>query len=145
MYGRFNWEHFWIFIHFFILLQKHAWHITAMYLIYLQLLNLTKKPSYNTQQMQYIYSIICIKHWCIVSSIDTQSTYIWYRQGTADFHGGWSPQVSWLDDLCPEGDQHAPPVGHTLPQPVVQVLVLVKQTVLTCGPIKIHPAWTIGG
>lgn len=59
--------------------------------------------------------------------------------GAYDF--GWSG----VQDLHSDGEQETGSEGHAFSQTLIQVLVLVHQSVLTGGTVHVDPSWPQGG
>ena len=54
-------------------------------------------------------------------------------------------RVDTLRYLCLDGYQDATPVGHPLPQPLVQCGVLVHEAVVPRGAVQVHKGGPEGG
>lgn len=61
------------------------------------------------------------------------------------FGGAHDLRRGGVQDLHRHGEQETGPEGHALPETLVQVLVLVHQSVLACRAVHIDPGWPHGG
>lgn len=52
--------------------------------------------------------------------------------------------VRGVQDLHSQSQHEAGTEGHTLPQALIQVLVLVQQCVVACRAVHVYPGWTEG-
>lgn len=75
------------------------------------------------------------------------SSHLWDVGDRLHLNLGGTDDLRWsgIQNLHSNGNEETRSERHTFPKPLVQVLVLVHQRVLTSGAVHVDPGWTQGG
>lgn len=75
------------------------------------------------------------------------SSHLWDVGHSLHLHvsGAYDVRGSGVQDLHSDGEQETSSEGHAFSKTLIQVLVLVHQSVLTGGPVHVGPSWTQSG